>query len=815
MIVKVPTALLAGVLLIVLQAISGLSEDSWTRGPEMESVVIENPNLSRGLTPVSLKQIPDRPSLIIAREGKTLLPLVIPNSSGKYYREVASFLKQYLDEACGADFQIVTTETKPEAGIFIGPCEQAIPNELIDRAGKLPPEHFVIARVENGIALLGRDISREKNGKDVPLGIHHRDQSRGTYFAASEFLERFVGVRFYMPGKLGTHVPYLNSRSLEFPSIELTDGPRFQMRLSSYGNYLTKDHELLNYTPVEGSRWMSALRTSDYYGLKSSHTDGLWADVYAGQHPDWFALRLDGSRMVGDQGPLSAHRCYSNDAAFNEHIAAIARYYDTGEGTDRFYRNPPNEKYIYWWPNDGFRGCQCGPCLAKTDAEGPREAMYSRLIWGYTDRLAREIKKRWPDKILVASFYSRWSDGPGDIKLPDNVTWMIVETREAYMKEPVYWDRVTADLTEKMNLSGSPVALWSHYPHRPRIHNRLDAPYLVPYSLQRYVRFLDGKSSGVYLNGHNTASFALDGFAIYLYKKLLWNPDLDVDAMLEEYCHLMFGPAAQEVLEYYKTVITRWEDHPWENLSEAELDDPHRNIKWTRYYQDAYPPEVRQRLQKLLTQAKSRTDPDTVFHARTHYLTEALKPFFRQGEQFDSGASGASRFSGKTIWKSDFNPFDENWKISLARDDIQVSHSIEDGRLVLQVKSGKMDARENLGKSEEVTVSFLPKKRPFVSALKNPTALEWRYRFSGPGVLRIRAHAGSTQKQRLSANEFQPAKLEGTGWILGSTGQPDEPQEGALEDLSYCFFAIKVLPDSDFTFEIDRLEVTEYVGSEE
>ena len=60
------------------------------------------------------------------------------------------------------------------------------------------------------------------------------------------------------------------------------------------------------------------------------------------------------------------------------------------------------------------------------DPDGPRGAIYSRLIWGYTARLARDIKKRWPDKILVASFYSRWADGPGDIKLPDNVTWMIV-----------------------------------------------------------------------------------------------------------------------------------------------------------------------------------------------------------------------------------------------------------------------------------------------------------------------------------------------------------------------------------------------------
>ena len=68
---------------------------------------------------------------------------------------------------------------------------------------------------------------------------------------------------------------------------------------------------------------MENLRSADYYGLKSGHTDGRWHQSYAEDHPEWFAMRQDGSRMLGKQGKHSSQRCYSNEEAFREHIETI------------------------------------------------------------------------------------------------------------------------------------------------------------------------------------------------------------------------------------------------------------------------------------------------------------------------------------------------------------------------------------------------------------------------------------------------------------------------------------------------------------
>ena len=644
------------VLLVALAIASGSGPHAraaaaWRRGSYMAQYASDRPWESRGLTPVAMTPQPEVDDVVLVAGRRPGLPIVVPPRGAPdsgYYRQVAAFLKQYLDAATGASFETTERVADEGRGIFVGPCAHDGLAPFLERARALDPEHFLISVFADGLVLAGRDIGKPDKTARVRIDKNHRRHSRGTFFAACEFLERFVGVRFYLPGELGTHIPYLAGRTVAIPAVSYTDGPVFEMRLASTGNYLTKDHQLLGYTRPEGVQWMIALRNADYYGWKSGHTDNYWHTFYAEEHPDWFALRPDGSRMVGQRGEHSAQRCYTNEAAFLEHLRAIEQYYKTGEGARKFAGCPPNEKYIYWWPNDGFRGCVCESCMQLTDPDGPPQARLSRLIWGYTAKLAAAVAERWPGRTLIGSFYSGWSAGSGDIELPGNVSFMILQTWTAYLKEDVYWDQVTGALAAKMSLVDTPVALWEHYPHRPRIANRMDAPYLLPHYLQKYVRYLRGKTSGVYLNGHQTSSFALDGTVIYLYKKLLWNPELDVDAALDEHCRVMFGPAAADVAEYYRTVIERWENTRWQDLTEDELRRPHGGLKWTRYYRDAYPREVRMALKSVLARSLTRVEEDTVYHARTDYLVNALAPFFAQGDFLDRGemvTAESSRFT--------------------------------------------------------------------------------------------------------------------------------------------------------------------------
>ena len=95
---------------------------------------------------------------------------------------------------------------------------------------------------------------------------------------------------------------------------------------------------------------------------------------------------------------------------------------------------------------------------------------------------------------------------------------------------------------------------WSHYPSKPRASTGLDMPYLVSHYLTDFYRKNRNNIGGTTINlGRQT--YCHDTYIIYLYQSILWNPDVDPDAMLDEFCSLIYGPAAKEMLAYYKLLI--------------------------------------------------------------------------------------------------------------------------------------------------------------------------------------------------------------------------------------------------------------------
>jgi Domain of unknown function (DUF4838) len=622
---------------------------AWKRGTYQAAYALAKPWESKGITPVTMKSKAGLKPLVLADKGRALLPIVIPADS-KYYADIAATLKEFLNGATGASFAVVTDRTAPARGIFVGPCKQPDVARVMAKVNKLPPEHFIVDCFAGGVILAGRDLDYlyEKARGEIQTG--NVFQSRGTYFAVLDFLERFIGVRFYKPGALGTVVPYLNDRVVAFPPVTYADGPAFKSRHSSYGSYLTQDNKLLGYTKRTGKVWMGRMRCADVYKLKSGHTDVAWDGVYAKTNPEYFALREDGSRMVGARGRHTSQRCYTNEGGLQEHLRVIERFYKTGKG-GKLLRYLPNKKYIYWWPNDGYRGCACPGCTKLTDKGAPSDRKHSRLIWAYVAKLARGIKQRWPDKVLVAPLYATWYYVPDGFAMPDNVRLMATWNHlpEGFLKEPRYWDFIAKDIERNDRFSCEPVIIWSHYPHKPRIGNGLNTPYPAPHVLKRLLVANRDKLSGVYLNGYACTSFALDGYILYVYKKMLWNPDLDVDACLEDYCRTLFGPAAGEVKAYLSKVIKQWETTRWKELPEGYHSLAQR-VPWTNYYRETYPRDVRFALKTILSRARTQTKPGTVYNARTNYFVAATEPFFTQGKFLDRGGmtvAESKRFTPK------------------------------------------------------------------------------------------------------------------------------------------------------------------------
>ena len=504
-------------------------------------------------------------------------------------------------------------------------------------------ESFSVKSFDKGIILVGND--QPGNTHNNKLRTSSLNYSRGTLFAAIDFLERMVGLRFYFPGKLGTAVPDYKKKLLTIPAVAYSDKPVFPFRMGSYRYHGFADNKAAGTSnKTERLYWASMMRIGDINKQRHGHTDNKWNQLFAASHPEYFALRKDGSRMIGKRAGHSVQRCYTSEAGFKAHLDAIAKFYKDGKDYTAFASRSmaPDKKYIRWWPNDGFKGCECPKCQKLTDKNST--APHARLIWYYVAKLADAIKQRWPDKTLLVPAYSSFRKPPKGTKIPKNVTVIPVlpaGVSMAYLKEPACWKEADKDMKMLSKINTKKFWMWMHYPHRPRITNRLDTPYPVPHVMLKYIKKHKDKMSGYYLNGHITTVLALDGIVLYLWYQALWNPDIDPDAMTEEYCNLMFGPTSSTMKEYWKLITNRWEKVRWKNMPDManRKDRMGSIIPRDYYFGETYPKSIRIKLKKMLEKALKKTSKGSIYNQRMKWMLAGTEKFFVQGKMFDTGGS--------------------------------------------------------------------------------------------------------------------------------------------------------------------------------
>jgi len=136
------------------------------------------PERSPDLNPVKFKRRPNAPPVVLVENGKPRATIVCAN---KELRLAASELQTHIELATGAKLPIVDAK-KEGTGVFLGDEAVARANGIL--VANLPPEGFEIKTIPDGIIIAGNAL----------WGVY-------------EFLERFVGVRWYYPGDLGMSVP--------------------------------------------------------------------------------------------------------------------------------------------------------------------------------------------------------------------------------------------------------------------------------------------------------------------------------------------------------------------------------------------------------------------------------------------------------------------------------------------------------------------------------------------------------------------------------------------------------------------------------
>jgi formylglycine-generating enzyme required for sulfatase activity len=95
-------------------------------------------------------------------------------------------------------------------------------------------------------------------------------------------------------------------------------------------------------------------------------------------------------------------------------------------------------------------------------------------------------------------------------------------------------------------------------------------PVQYPHLVQDFYRRNREFIRGCYLTTYNPRIWITSAPTFYVWMRVMWNPELDVDAVLDEMCRRLFGSAAETAREFLQLQCDRWEKTPLSRPLAAE-----------------------------------------------------------------------------------------------------------------------------------------------------------------------------------------------------------------------------------------------------
>ncbi len=496
--------------------------------------------------------------LVLVENGQPRASIVIAEDPPRLVDLAARELQGYIQKISGAELPIGTA---PDPGlpttIYIGRSAftdaRGITNDGLHHGA------YRMVSGDNWLVLLGRDRDFEpvepwsRTREDYPAtqaaweelyggtsahplnwyggtvtsfnraaGIWRQDE--GGSLQAVYGLLRELGVRWYWPGELGEIVPH--AASIVLPELDLTVQPDFAIRYFIW-------YSVFHAATRDDIMWSLRLGLNDGYsvigasmpvhGMRMIHGN----EYMQKNHPEFYAL-YGGVRDTEYRG--TGHACFSSPGLQRETVKYLRAVFDHFD-----------EPAVDLWPQDGLHHCGCELCAGKSDSEA---------VWGFIDRVARELYETHPDRLITAGAYSSYVQPPDTIdQFPPNVAVYISNRGRPGFVDDGNWQRYW-DL----------ISTWQDKLAPGRLirgeNNRYNTALVIhPQAFARDLRALKGISLGDIAEIHRTIqpqptrwpNPAVNHLNYYVHANLLWDADQDLDALLDEYCRLFYGPAAAQM----------------------------------------------------------------------------------------------------------------------------------------------------------------------------------------------------------------------------------------------------------------------------
>jgi len=495
--------------------------------------------------------------MTLVNKGKPACTIVIAPDAGEQEKLAAAELQTYLRKISGAEAPIGADAAIAGNRILLGVYGKA---PVAAWTGETPGrDSFAI------------EMRKTKAGTDLYLV---GGDARGAMYAAYELLERFLGVRWYMPGEIGEDVP--QRQTVTVKNLKWRNEPDY--------------HDIIG-----GLTWAGGPGADDWRrrnkgdagppGYSFGHN---WSNIIDPSeankkaHPEWFALNPDGTR--------SYQLCSSNPDVIRISVEKARDYFD----------RHPEAVLFSLSPNDGGDFCTCENCRAIDAQYGVTDGSQTDRFIHYANAVLAELHKTHPGKMVGILAYVSHTRPPVSATPDPCYATMICHTpwefchvhalNDPNCKRNARFSKMIEGWTKVCQH----VIVYDYYGHF-----YIFAPWPIARNIGKDLPYMN--RIGVYgFVSETQQHWANQGINFYLAAKLTWDTDRDTDAMLKEFYRRFYGPAEKPMRKY------------WETWNEEMAKQPCGGYAWLAMFT----PELLAKTGKLLDEAEKLAGDNEIVQKR-------------------------------------------------------------------------------------------------------------------------------------------------------------------------------------------------------
>jgi hypothetical protein len=434
--------------------------------------------------------------LITSGFGNSRYRIVIPSAASAHELKAAQVLQDYLLQISETALPVISADKgKSPYEIVLGQNERLDELNTNIHLNELQRDGFIIKTDSLRLIIAG-------------------GSEKGTLYGVYTFLEKYLGCRMYSP-KVKV-IP--EQKRIVLNEIDDVQIPVITFRTTHYR--CTWDEEYadwhkLSHAP-DGSRPDWGMWVHTFHAL-------VPPDVYFKDHPEYYSL-VDGKR-------IPTQLCLANSEVLEITVQNLRK---------RIAENP---EATYWSvsQNDNRNYCTCDRCRAIDEREGSPSGSIIHFV--------NQVADQFPDKMISTLAYEYGRKAPKTLRPRPNVNIMLCSI-EADRHKPITEDSASADFVRDVQEWGKiadDIIVWDYVIQ----FSNLLSPFPNLQVLQPNIRFFaENGVTAMFEQGNREVGGEFAELRAYLIAKLLWDPDADVNMLMDDFLKGYYGQAGPYIRQY-------------------------------------------------------------------------------------------------------------------------------------------------------------------------------------------------------------------------------------------------------------------------